>query len=161
MHLTSYLFTWTILSPQIFQIINYPTMAKGKSPPSSSAKGPRTRASNGLSTPKPKIFTFSLNHFHPRTKLFSETRKTLSVKAISKKKSSKSTYDVQLTAALSTPPATRYSASKTTPASVSTIDSDYLLNYPAPWKWNGTHPQTQETIEEETNENDSLSNKDN
>ena len=136
-------------------------MAKGKSPPSSSAKGPRTRASNGLSTPKPKIFTFSLNHFHPRTKSFSETRKTLSVKAISKKKLSKSTYDVQLTAALSTPPATRSSAAKTTPASVSTIDSDYLLNYPAPWKWNGTPPQTQETIEEEIEENNCLPDEDN
>ena len=136
-------------------------MAKGKSPPSSSAKGPRTRASNGLSTPKPKMFTFSLNHFHPRTKSFSETRKTLSVKAISKKKSSKSTYDVQLTAALSTPPVTRSSAAKTTPASVSTIDSDYLLNYPAPWKWNGTLPQTQETIEEGIEENDCLPDEDN
>ena len=139
-------------------IINHQTMAKGKSPLSLLGKGPRTRASNGVSAPKPKLFTFSLNHFHPRTKTFTETCKSLSVKTISRKKYALSSYEVKLSTIASIPMTTCPCLAKSTPSSPSTIDSDYLLNYPVPWKWNGTTPQTQKTIKDGTKKKDGIAN---
>ena len=127
-------------------------MTKGKSPSSAEGKGPRTRASNGIMSPKPQRFTFSINHFHPRTKSFSETRKTLSVKLHPKNRSNSASYKVHLADIACTPKKTRSSPAKSPPASASTIDSDYLFNYPAPFKWNGPRPSIQEKIEEEVND---------
>ena len=104
----------------------------------------RTRSQNGITLPKPVRLGFSLNKYHPATKTFTVTRKTMSVKHSSKKKCGKCTYKVQMDSSLKTPtksPSSLKNESATnTPSSFASIDTETLLNYPLPWEKPGKTP---------------------